>query len=263
MQIPLLRGRFFDAHDNAAGRMVVIISDKTAREYFAGRDPIGLHLANSRDRIPLEIVGVVGDVKSQGLNANTVEQMYQPSEQNPGAAMTLVVRSAGDSEALVTAVRHKLAQIDADLPLANIGAMQTVVATSVSTSRLTSQFTGGFAILALLLTAIGIYGVVAYAAAQRTHEMGIRLALGATRAHVLQLVIGQGMRVVLAGIGIGFVLALGLTRYIKTLLFGTSATDPWTFIGVTILLLATAALACYLQARRAAKVDPLVALRYE
>lgn len=263
MHIPLLRGRFFDEHDNARGKPAVIINDKTAKRYFAGRNAIGMHLANSRDRIQMEIVGVVGDVKSRGLNAASVEEMYQPSQQSPSAAMTLVIRAGGDPEALVTAVRRRVAQLDPDLPLANIGSMEKVIATSVTQSRLTSQFTAVFAILALLLTAIGIYGVVTYSVAQRTHEMGLRMALGARRADVLRLVIGQGMRVVLAGIGIGFIAALALTRLLKTLLFGTSATDPLTFGGVVVILLFVAVVACYLPARRAASVDPLVALRYE
>ena len=265
MRIPLLRGRFFDAHDVAGSKPVVMINDSTARRYFVGRDPIGLHITSTREKIPMEIVGVVGDVKTGGLSAQVVEEMYQPLEQSPILTMTVVVRSSGDPAALLSAARHKIAQLDPDLPLANIASMKEVISTSgrVTQSRLTAQFTGAFALLALLLTTIGVYGVVTYSVSQRTQEMGLRMALGANRTDVLRLVIVQGMRFVLAGLAIGFTAALALTRLIKTLLFGTSATDPLTFATVTLLLVAASCLACYLPARRAAGLDPLVALRYE
>ena len=265
MRIPLLRGRFFDEHDVAGSNPVVIINETTARLHFAGRDPIGMHITGTREKIPMEIVGIVADVKSGGLSSATVAEMDQPFQQSPSSTMTIVVRSQGDPAALLSSTRRKIAELDPDLPIAAVANMREVIAASgrVSQSRLTAQFTGTFAILALLLTAIGIYGVVTYSVAQRTKEMGLRMALGANRGDVLRLVISQGMRAVLGGIAVGFVVAFALTRLIRTLLFGTSATDPLTFAAVFFLLVAVAVLACYVPARRAASLDPLVALRYE
>jgi putative ABC transport system permease protein len=267
MRIPLLRGRFFDAHDVASSKPVVMINDSTARRYFPDRDPIGLHLTGTREKIAMEIVGVVGNVKTGGLSAQTVEEMYQPIEQSPSSTMTIVVRrnEGDDAAALLRAVRYRIAQLDPELPMANVATMRDVISRSgrVSQSRLTAQLTGTFALLALLLTAIGIYGVVAYSVAQRTQEMGVRMALGANRGDILHLVIARGMRFVLIGIAVGCAAALGLTRLIKTLLYGTSAADPLTFATVALVLLVVACVACYLPARRAAKLDPLVALRYE
>ena len=265
MRVPLLRGRFFDDRDVAGSKPVVIINNTTVKLHFAGRDPIGLHVTGTREKIPMEIVGVVGDVRSRGLNSDTFAEMYQPLEQSPSSTMVVVVRSHGDPAPVLSAARRKIAQLDPDLPLAGVASMKEVISASgrVSQSRLTAQFTGTFALLALLLTAIGIYGVVTYSVAQRTQEMGLRMALGANRGDVLRLVIGQGMRMVVLGVAVGFVAALGLTRLVKTLLFGTSATDPLTFVAVTFLLISVAVLACYVPARRAAALDPLVALRYE
>src|SRR5207302_706426 len=196
-------------------------NEATAKRHFAGRDPIGFHLTGTREKIAMEIVGVVGDVKTRGLNTPALEEMYQPLEQSPSSTMRMVIRSHVDPAALLSAARQKVAQLDPELPLANVASMKAVIAESgpVSQSRLTAQLTGTFALLALLLTAIGIYGVVTYSVAQRTQEMGLRMALGAGRSDVLRLVIGQGMRVVLMGIVIGFIAALALTRLIKTLLF--------------------------------------------
>jgi len=265
MRIPLLRGRFFDEHDVTGSKPVVIINEATVRLHFAERDPIGLHITGTREKIPMEIVGVVADVKSFGLNASTPAEMYQPLEQSPSSTMRVVVRSHGDPAAILSATRSKIAQLDPDLPMAGVASMKEVIAASgrVSQSRLTAEFTGTFASLATLLTAIGIYGVVTYSVAQRTQEMGLRMALGANRGDVLRLVIGEGMRAVLLGIGVGFVAALALTRLIKTMLFGTSATDPLTFAAVLLLLILVGVLACYVPARRASGLDPLVALRYE
>jgi putative ABC transport system permease protein len=265
MRIPLLRGRPFDQHDLANSNPVVIINQTTARVHFAGRDPIGMHITGTREKIPMEIVGIVADVKSVGLSAGTFPEMYQPLEQSPSSTMTVVVRSHGDPGALLNATRRKIAQLDPDLPIASVASMKDVIAASgrVSQSRLTAQFTGTFAALALLLTAIGIYGVVSYAVAQRTQEMGLRMALGASRGDVLRLVISRGMRAVLGGMAIGLAAALTLTRLIKTMLFGTSATDPLTFATVLLLLVTIAVVACYVPARRAAALDPLVALRCE
>ncbi|MBV9340286.1 MAG: ABC transporter permease [Acidobacteria bacterium] len=265
MRIPLLRGRFFDEHDVDGSKSVVIINETAARLHFAGRDPIGMHITGTREKIPLEIVGIVADVRSGGLTSATLAEMYQPLEQSPSATMTILVRCHGDPAAVLTATRHKIAELDPDLPMAAVASMRQVIAASgrVSQSRLIAQLTGSFAALALLLTAIGIYGVVTYSVGQRTREMGVRMALGASRGDVRNLVLSRGMRAVLGGIALGFVAAIALTRLIRTLLFGTSATDPLIFAAVLLLLIAIAVLACYVPARRAAELDPLVALRYE
>jgi len=265
MHIPLLRGRLFDDQDVSGSNPVVIINETTARLHFSGRDPLGLHITGTREKVPMEIVGLVADVKSFGVGASAPVEMYQPLEQSPSSTMRVVIRSQGDPAMMLSAARRKIAQLDPDLPLAAVASMKEVIAASgsVSQSRLTAQFTGTFALLALLLTAIGIYGVVTYSVAQRTQEMGLRMALGANRGDVLRLVIGQSMRVVLIGITVGVVSALGFTRVIKTLLFGTSATDPLTFVAVLLLLVCVGVLACYIPARRASALDPLVALRYE
>ena len=263
MRIPLLRGRVFNQQDIAGANPVVIINQTVAQKYFPGEDPLGKHLANSRDKIQMEIVGVVGDVKFTGLNTPYIPEMYLPQSQNPAATMTLVVRSSSNPLPLIAAVRQKTTEIDPDLPFSNIASMNEVVSASVAQPRLTTQFTGFFAALALLLTAVGIYGVLAYSVTQRTHEMGIRMALGASRTEILQLVVGQGMRLALSGLVLGLVVSLAVTRILTTLLFGTSARDPFTFAVVTLLLIVVALLAAYIPARRASRVDPIVALRYE
>ncbi len=263
MRIPLLRGRVFNDRDIAGVNPVVIINDTVAKTQFPNQDPIGKHLANSRDMIQMEIVGVVGDVKFAGLNTPYIPEMYLPQAQNPFATMNLVVRSSSSSQPLVAAVRQKVAELDPDLPLTQVSSMSDVVSASVAQPRLTTQFTGFFAALALLLTAMGIYGVLAYSVTQRTREVGIRMALGASRGEILKMVVGQGMRLVVSGLAIGLVVSLVVTRLLATLLFGTSVRDPLTFAAVILLLVAVALLAAYAPARRASLVDPIVALRYE
>jgi putative ABC transport system permease protein len=263
MRIPLLRGRTFTERDIAGAPPVVIINQTVADRYFPHQDPIGKTLENSRDRIPLEIVGVVADTKFNSLDAAKFVEMYQPVEQNPWMAMTLVVRSNSAAQPLVSAVREKISELDPDLPLAGIQPMEKIVSISVGQPRLLTGLVGAFAGFALLLAAIGIYGVMAYSVSQRSHEIGIRMALGASPRDIFRLVVGQGMRLVLAGIAIGFLASLALTRLMATLLFSTSAHDPVTFTAVALILVGVALAACYIPARRATRVDPLVALRYE
>jgi predicted permease len=263
LRIPLLRGRGFNDRDVAGVNPVVIINQNVASIYFPNQDPIGKHLANSRDMIQMEIVGVVGDVKFTGLNTPYIPEMYLPQSQNPAATMTLAIRSSSNPQPLVAAVRQKTAELDADLPFTQVLTMSDVVSASVAQPRLTTQFTGFFAALALLLTAVGIYGVLAYSVTQRVRELGIRMALGASRGEILKMVVGHGMRLVLSGIVIGLAASLIVTRLLATLLFGTSARDPLTFAAVITLLVMVALLAAYIPARRAAMIDPIVALRYE
>jgi putative ABC transport system permease protein len=263
MRIPLLRGRAFNQQDIAGVKPVVIINQTVAQKYFSGQDAIGKHLANSRDKIQMEIVGVVGDVKFTGLNTPYIPEMYMPQAQNPAATMTLVVRSNSNPQPLIAAVRQKTSEIDPDLPFSNVASMDEVVSASVAQPRLTTQFTGFFAALALLLTAVGIYGVLAYSVTQRIHEMGIRMALGASRSEILKMVVGQGLKLVALGLALGLLVSLAVTRLLTTLLFGTSARDPLIFAAVTLLLLVVALFAAYVPARRASLVDPIVALRHE
>ena len=263
MRIPLLRGRTFTEGDIAGSPRVVIINQTVAERYFPHQDPIGKTLQNSREMVPMQIVGVVADVKFSSLSTPKFEEMYLPYQQSPWMAMTIVVRSSSAAQPLVAAVREKITELDPDLPLTGILPMEKVVSVSVGQPRLITGLVGGFAGFALLLAALGIYGVMAYSVSQRSHEMGIRMALGAVPRDIFRLVVGQGMRLVLVGIALGFLASLGLTRLLATLLFGTSANDPITFGAVAILLVGVAMAACYLPARRATRVDPLIALRYE
>ncbi len=264
MRIPLLRGRTFDAHDVANARPVAIITQSAANRYFRNQDSIGKTLAFSRDLThPLEIVGVVGDVRIIGLSDASVDQIYLPQLQSPVTLMGLVVRSNSQSASIVDAVRRKLREIDPELSFSTILSMDDMLSKSVARPRLTTEFVSVFAALALLLAALGTYGVLAYSVAQRTREMGVRMALGAGQSEIIKLVVGQGMRLVLVGVAVGFVAALLLTRLIQTLLFGTKAADPVTFSAVAILLVIVGLIACYVPARRAAGVDPVLALRSE
>jgi putative ABC transport system permease protein len=263
MRIPLLRGRVFDERDIAGANPVVIINQFTAEHYFPNQNPIGRHLLQSRERVQLEIVGVIGNVKFAGLNTPVLDEMYLPQAQSPFAVMTLVVRSDSNPQPLVAAIRQKVLELDRDLPLSNVSSLTEVVSTSVAQPRLTAEFVGVFAVLALSLTSVGIYGVLAHFVTQRTHEIGIRMALGARHADVLKLVLAQGMRLVLIGLAVGFIASLGVMRLLTTLLVGTTASDPFTFACVSVLLFLVALVACYVPAWRAMRVDPLVALRCE
>ncbi|MGA8223423.1 MAG: ABC transporter permease [Candidatus Acidiferrales bacterium] len=263
MRIPLLRGRTFTERDIPGAPPVVIVNQTVADRYFPHQDPIGKTIQNSRDMIPMQIVGVVADVKFNSLSTPKFEEMYLPYQQSPWMNMTLVVRSNSALQPLASAVREKIAQLDPDLPMTGIQPMEKIVSVSVGQPRLITGLVGAFAGFALLLAAVGIYGVMAYSVSQRSHEMGIRMALGAAPRDIFRLVVGQGMRLVLAGIALGFLASLGLTRLMATLLFGTSANDPVTFAAVAFILVGVALAACYIPARRATRVDPLVALRYE
>ena len=260
---PLLNGRVFTERDAAGGQAVVIANETTAKRYWPGQNPVGKHLANSRDMIQREVVGVVADVKFNTLSTASSEEMYLPLAQSPWPAMTLLVRWNGDSRALVSSVRAKIAEVDPTLPLSGILSMEDVVSTSVAQPRLIMQFVGVFAGFALLLSAIGIYGVMAYSVTRRKQELGIRVALGADPRDILRLVVGQGMKLALVGVGLGVLTSLLLTRLLSSLLFGVHAIDPLAFVGSAAVLALAAFVACYLPARRATRVDPIVVLRFE
>jgi putative ABC transport system permease protein len=263
VRTPLLSGRTIEEKDIAGGSPVVVINETAAKHFFAGQNPLGKHLANSRDMLQREIVGVVADVKFSALNAANTEEMYLPMAQVPWPNTTLLVRSRANLQSLVVAVRTKIAELDPNLPVAGISSMEEVVGASVAQAKLTMQFVGIFAGFALLLAAIGIYGVTAYTVTARKQELGIRVALGARPADILRLVVGQGMRMTLIGVALGVVASLALTRLLASLLFGVRATDPLVFSAASLLLVGVALLACYLPARRATRVDPIIVLRYE
>jgi putative ABC transport system permease protein len=263
IRTPLLSGRTIDEKDIAGGSPVAVINETAAKHFFPGQNPIGKHIANSRDMVQREIVGVAADVKFNTLNAADVEEMYLPMAQLPWPNTTLLVRSEADSQPLVAAVRAKIAEVDPDLPVAGISSMEQVVGTSVAQPKLTTQFVGVFAGFALLLALIGIYGVMAYSVTARMQEMGIRMALGARPADILRLMVGQGMRMTVVGVIAGVVVSLALTRLLASLLFGVRATDPLVFGAAALILAGAAFVACYVPARRATRVDPIEVLRYQ
>ncbi|MGE3436739.1 MAG: FtsX-like permease family protein, partial [Blastocatellales bacterium] len=263
MGMRLRSGRVFTEEDNETSPKVVIISEAAARRYFPNEDPIGKRVGNGRPDGWFEIIGVMGDVKFFGLRRDALPSMYFPYRQVPSRLMFIVARTAGEPSSLASVLRGAVAAMDKNLAVSNITAMEEITAQSIGQERFTLLLLGLFAALALLLAMAGIYGVMSYAVAQRTREIGIRMALGAEAGNVLRLVIGQGMLLALIGVGIGLVGSLALSRLMKTMLFSVSATDPMTFVGVGALLALVALVACYVPARRASKVDPMVALRYE
>jgi putative ABC transport system permease protein len=260
---PLLAGRVFSDQDTAAGQPAAIVNETIAKRYWPSQNPVGKHIANSRDMIQREVVGVVADVKFNTLSTASSEEMYLPMAQVPWPQMTLVVRSQGDSRSLVAAVRAKVAELDPNLPVSGILTMQDVVANSIAQPRLVMQFVGLFAGFALLLAAVGIYGVMSYSVTQRKQEVGIRVAMGATPSDILRLIVGGGMKLTLIGVAVGVMASLLLTRLLSSLLFGVHAIDPLAFTGYALALVVTAVVACYLPARRATRVDPIIVLRYE
>jgi putative ABC transport system permease protein len=265
MRIPVKTGRSFTDGDAAETPQVIIVNESLARRVFAGEDPIGKRITAWPDeKVPREIVGVVGDVKSKKLEAETSYQIYVPYAQDAGwGALSLAVRTKGEPEALTSAVRGAILSIDKNQPVYDIKTMDDVFSASVANTRLVMLLFGVFSVFALLLASIGIYGLIAYSVAQRTHEIGIRLALGAQTREVLRMIVTQGMVLTLIGAGLGLAGAFAATRVMRGLLYGVSPTDPLIFIGVSLLLTVVALLACYIPARRATKVDPMIALRYE
>ncbi|MFY9530632.1 MAG: ABC transporter permease [Candidatus Acidiferrales bacterium] len=274
MGIPLKRGRFFTPQDDEHSPLVLVIDDVFARKYFGNEDPIGKRLNVDDYDKPAEIVGVVGHVKQWGLDADDTHalraQVYLSFMQMPDIAIALVyagtgvvVRSDGATPALFDSIRHAVQKMNSQNVVYGAQTMDEIISESLAARRFSMILLGVFAALALLLSSVGIYGVTSYVVGQRTHEIGIRMALGAQREDVLRLVLGQGTRLALAGVAMGLVAALGLTRLMANLLYGVSATDPLTFAGVAIILTIVALAACYIPARRAMRVDPIVALRYE
>jgi putative ABC transport system permease protein len=264
---PLVRGRFFTERDDRDAPAVVIINDALARQYFRGRDPVGKRLKNGGPERPdnqwMTIVGVVGDVNYSGLDTAPEPTVYFPFRQAADTGQYVVVRTTGDPLALATAAREIVAALDTDLPVANLRTMDEMMAASVAAPRFRTTLVAIFAAVGLLLAAIGIYGVMSYAVTERTHEIGVRAALGAGRADVLRLVLGETIALAAVGVGVGVAGALATTRLIRALLFHVEPTDAVTFAAISLMLAATALAAGYIPARRAMRVDPMVALRYE
>ncbi len=265
MGIPLLRGRSFDSGDRAGDAVKkVVVNETLAKTYWPGENALGKHLTMPWfDVYHGEVVGVISDQRLVTLSANARSQIYWYLPQAPNSFMSIVVRTAGDPGALTASLRAAVASVDANQPVAKIRPMDDVLAASLKQQRFLAALTGSFAVLALVLAAVGIYGVMSYAVTQRTREMGIRMALGATTSQVAGMVIREGMVLALAGIGIGVVASFALTRFLATLLFEVKSSDPLTFAAVSLLLIVIALAAVLIPARRATKVDPMVALRYE
>jgi predicted permease len=273
MKIPLLRGRLLTPQDNEKSVKVVVVDEAFARRFFRNQDPIGKRLNLGLFETQPEIVGIVGHINHWGLGkpqGNLDSELYLPLDQVPdqfapliAKGLTAVARTRSAPETLSGALRNATTRFDSQAVVYDFVPMHQVVSDSIAAQRFSMTLLGIFAGLALVLSAIGIYGVLSYFVGQRTHEVGIRMALGAQRRDVLRLILGQGARMALIGVGIGLVAAVGLTRLMASMLFGVSSTDPLTFGGVALLLTAIACFACYIPALRATRVDPMVALRYE
>ncbi|HEV2490421.1 MAG TPA: ABC transporter permease [Candidatus Acidoferrales bacterium] len=274
MQTPLLHGRFINAQDTVNSPPVMVIDEQFAKKIFPGQDPIGKRVNLSIIGVQAEIVGIAGHVKHWGLdsdaNAKIQAQFYFPLLQVPDQFMPLlskngefIVRTRGAPEAAIAPIRHAMEELNSMQVMFGMETLDETISNSLASRRFSMILLGIFAALALVLSAVGIYGVISYLVGQRTHEIGIRMALGAQTSDVLRLILGQGAKMALIGVAIGIAAALGLARFIASMLFGVSAHDPVTFAGVAILLVAVALAACYVPARRAMRVDPIDALRYE
>ncbi|HEX9760577.1 MAG TPA: FtsX-like permease family protein, partial [Candidatus Acidoferrales bacterium] len=266
MRIALVRGRTFTEYDQPGAPRAAVINETMVRRFFPNEDPLGKRFTFG-DGGPnsnwYTIVGVIRDVRRGNLRRPIRAEAYFSAEQIRPRTMMLVVRTQQDPVQLTTAVRRQVRELDPEQPVFAVATLDQQVAEMIAQPRFSMILLGSFAGLAMLLAAVGIYGVMAYAVANRTHEIGIRMALGASPGAVLRLVLQQGLLLALAGVALGTAGALALTRLMSSLLFEVRATDPWTYAGVAVLLVGVALLACYIPARRAMRVDPIQALRYE
>ncbi|HEV7522011.1 MAG TPA: ABC transporter permease [Candidatus Angelobacter sp.] len=270
LNIPLLRGRDFSERDDSKSPGVVVVNEAFAHKYFPNDDAVGKHItpgaANSGKPPVREIIAVVGNVKNRSLDAEVVPVYYIPSTQLNFGSMAVCLRTSNDPHSVTSAVRNVVSSMDPDLPLYDIKTMEEYLASSVATQRFNAMLLEAFAALALLLTGIGLYGVIAYAVAQRTHEIGVRMTLGASRSQVVQMVLKSGMQLTGIGVAVGLFLALIAAQFatsFSSLLFGIKPTDAVTFAAVVGMVTVVSLLACYIPAYRASKVDPMIALRYE
>jgi putative ABC transport system permease protein len=262
LRIPLRAGRYLDYSDAANAPATGVVNETFVRRFFPNESPLG-------QRVQVEgatmrtIVGVVGDIRQNGIAAETLPEIYVSTEQSPNSNMSLAIRTDGDPMSLAPAIRAVVSSLDKTVPVYGIETLDATLASQVASQRFNMALLVGFAALALLLSAIGIYGVMAYAVGQRTHEIGIRLALGAIPGNVLSMILLQGAKLAVLGVVMGLGAGFALTRLMGSMLFEVKATDPLTFAGGALILFAAALAACWIPARRATKVDPLVALRYE
>ncbi len=278
--VPLVKGRFFTERDAGEAQPVALVNEEMVRRYFPGEEPLGkrMWMGPPENLLPpgalppgfrfpmLTVVGVVKDVKHLGLGQQPGPEVYIPhlqGLQETQRGMFVAVRTDADPLSLAAALRREVAAIDRDQPVADVLTMEQRLAASLAPARFNMLLLGVFAGVALLLAAVGLYGVIAYAVEQRTHEIGVRVALGAQARDVLGLIVGQGMRLALLGVGVGLAASFVLTRLMSSLLYGVEATNPETYASVALLLIFVALLACYVPARRATKIDPIHALRFE
>ncbi|MGB0035289.1 MAG: ABC transporter permease [Candidatus Acidiferrales bacterium] len=266
LETPVLSGRVFADRDDSKVQPIVIIDETLARRYWPNQDPLGQQLKPGpvQSQAPwMTVIGVVGNIKSDGFDAPIASHIYFPVTQNPPYSSVIFLRSGGDPVALTEAIRREVQAVDPSLPVFGVRTMDEVITKSLAERRFALELLGVFAVVALLLAAIGIYGVMAYSVSQRTHEIGIRMALGAQPSDILRMTIGGGMILVAFGLVSGLVGSAILTRFLRSMLFSVTPTDPFTYAAIPVLLAAVAMLACYIPARRATRVDPLVALREE
>jgi putative ABC transport system permease protein len=261
MRIPLRSGRLLSEQDTETSPPVLLISETMERQYWPDESPLGKRIYFPGEKARREIVGVVADVKHYALDGETRPEMYFPFGQQPVQSMSIVIRTASAPEKLAEAFRRQVAELDKEQPIARIGTMDDLLSRSLVQPRIYSTMLAAFTAMALLLAAVGLYGVMSFAVGQRTHEIGVRMALGAQGRSVLRMVLSQGLTLVSAGVLLGIAGAFALTRAIEKLLFGISPTDPWSFLTASVLLVGVAMAACYLPARRATRVDPVIALR--
>jgi putative ABC transport system permease protein len=259
--IPVLKGRTFTDHDDEQALKVAVVNEALARHLWPTEDPLGKQVPLFGDN--LTVVGVVGNTRHEGLSQETEAEFYVPYLQSPGNFMQLAVRTAADPDSMVSVVRAQIRDVDPDQPLYHVATLQQVLSESLAPRRFNLLLLGIFAGIALALATVGIYGVMAFSVTQRTHEIGIRMALGAERRNVLRLIVQQGLRLTLLGVVLGIAGAWALTSFLASFLFGVAPRDPATFVLVSLALVAVSILACYIPARRATRVDPMVALRYE
>ena len=265
--IPVIRGRVFGERDSADSVPAVVINEALARRFFPSDDPLGKHILIGNGRHPAaaasEVIGIVKDVNHSSLAARPMPEMYECYSQAPQLGMTLTVRSASDPRTVLPAIRRELGLLDHDVPLSKVLTMADLMGESLAPSRFRGALLTAFALFAMILAALGVYGVMAYALSRRISEIGIRVALGARPGQVLELMIGRALRLSLIGVAIGVTGALWLTRFLKELLFEVGPSDARTFAVAALILTVTAMAAAYVPARRAMKVDPMAALRHE